>query len=85
MLIYAYDFSEKFQMPVLFRPTTRVSHAKSDIETGKIVPRQKKIEFIKDVERFVVLPKHTRVLLKKLNAKQDRHAKSPGRFAMEQA
>ncbi len=40
MLIYAYDLSEKFQIPVLFRPSTRISHAKSDIETGEITPRQ---------------------------------------------
>ncbi len=37
---------------------------------ARSLPGSKKIEFIKDAERFVVLPKHTRVLLKKLNAKQ---------------
>jgi len=71
MILYAYDFSEKFKMPVLFRPTTRISHAKSDVDIGLPAHREKKIEFIKDVERFVVLPRHTRVLLKKLNAKQE--------------
>ncbi|HTY92029.1 MAG TPA: indolepyruvate ferredoxin oxidoreductase subunit alpha [Methanocella sp.] len=71
MIAYAYAFSEKHQIPVLLRPTTRISHAKSDIEVHEIAGREKSIEFRKDAERFVVLPKHTRVLLKKLNAKQD--------------
>jgi indolepyruvate ferredoxin oxidoreductase, alpha subunit len=71
MLIYAYEFSEKFQIPVLLRPTTRVSHAKSDIDVEEIRQRERHIEFKKDQDRFVVLPKNTRVLLKKLNAKQD--------------
>ncbi len=71
MIAYAYAFSEKHGIPVMLRPTTRISHAKSDIEVHEIAGRQKNIEFKKDPERFVVLPKHTRVLLKKLNAKQD--------------
>jgi len=71
MVAYAYDFSERHQIPVLLRPTTRISHAKSDVDVGDVLPRPKNIAFKKDVERYVVLPKHTRVLLKKLNAKQD--------------
>ena len=31
----AYDISEEFDMPVLFRTTTRVSHSKSLVETGE--------------------------------------------------
>lgn len=71
MVAYAYAFSEKYQVPVLLRPTTRVSHAKSDVEVGEIAGRERTIAFHKDPERFVVLPRHTRVLLKKLNAKQE--------------
>src|SRR5208337_1587132 len=52
MILYAYDFSEKFKMPVLFRPTTRISHAKSDVDVGVPMKREKKIGFVKDVERF---------------------------------
>jgi indolepyruvate ferredoxin oxidoreductase alpha subunit len=76
MVLFAYEFSEKFQTPILFRPTTRISHAKSDITTGVIALREKKLGFTKDSERFVVLPKHTRVLLKKLNARQSDMAKA---------
>ncbi len=71
MIGYAYAFSEKHQIPVLLRPTTRISHGKSDIEVHGVAPRQKKIAFEKNLERFVVLPRHTRILLKKLNAKQE--------------
>lgn len=71
MVAYAYDFSEKFQIPVMLRPTTRVSHGKSDVTIGDIPAKENKAAFTKNMERFVVLPKHTRVLLKKLNAKQE--------------
>ncbi len=75
MVAYAFAFSEKYQMPVMLRPTTRISHTKSDVEVQEPISREKKIEFVKNPERFVVLPRNTRVLLKKLNARQDAMAK----------
>ena len=71
MIAYAYELSEKYQTPVMFRPTTRVSHGKSDVTVGDLPAGKRPVKFTKDVERFVVLPKHTRALLKKLNAKQE--------------
>ncbi|MGA9138918.1 MAG: indolepyruvate ferredoxin oxidoreductase subunit alpha [Methanocella sp.] len=71
MIAYAYELSEKYQTPVMFRPTTRVSHGKSDVTVGDLPEGKRPVKFTKDVERFVVLPKHTRALLKKLNAKQE--------------
>ena len=71
MIAYAYELSEEYQTPVMFRPTTRVSHGKSDVTVGDLPEGKRPVKFTKDVERFVVLPKHTRALLKKLNAKQE--------------
>lgn len=71
MIAYAYELSEKYQIPVMFRPTTRISHGKADITMGVLPDKTREAKFIKDMERFVVLPKHTRTLLKKLNAKQE--------------
>ena len=34
MTLYAFHLSESFNLPVLLRPTTRVSHARADVETG---------------------------------------------------
>jgi indolepyruvate ferredoxin oxidoreductase alpha subunit len=71
MIAYAYELSEKYQTPVMFRPTTRVSHGKSDVTVGDLPEGKRPVKFTKDVERFVVLPKHTRSLLKQLNMKQE--------------
>ena len=71
MIAYAFELSEKYQTPVLFRPTTRVSHGKSGVTVGPLPETKRPAKFAKDLERFVVLPKHTRVLLKKLNLKQE--------------
>lgn len=71
MIAYAFELSEKFQTPVLFRPTTRVSHGKSGVDIGPLPEKPRQVKFRKDLERFVVLPRHTRALLKKLNAKQE--------------
>jgi indolepyruvate ferredoxin oxidoreductase alpha subunit len=71
MIAYAFELSEKYQTPVLFRPTTRVSHGKSGVAIGLLPETRREIKFGKDLERFVVLPRHTRALLKKLNLKQE--------------
>jgi indolepyruvate ferredoxin oxidoreductase alpha subunit len=71
MIAYAFELSEKYQTPVMFRPTTRVSHGKSGVTIGPLPDTKREIKFKKDLERFVVLPRHTRALLKKLNAKQE--------------
>jgi indolepyruvate ferredoxin oxidoreductase alpha subunit len=57
----AFRISEKYGTPVLFRLTTRISHAKSPVELGerKEVPRK---EYEKDVSRRVVIPAHARKL-----------------------
>ena len=51
----AFDISERFDMPVLFRTTTRVSHSKSLVEFGK---REEHIpvDYVKDVQKFNCSP-----------------------------
>ncbi|MEM2924289.1 MAG: indolepyruvate ferredoxin oxidoreductase subunit alpha [Methanocellales archaeon] len=71
MVSYAFNLSEKFDIPVMLRPTTRVSHAKSDIQLGEVMQKEGKAEFKKAPERRVMLPAHARPLLKELNKKQD--------------
>ncbi len=57
----ALRISEEFGTPVLFRLTTRISHAKSPVELGERteVPRK---EYVKDTSRRVVIPAHARRL-----------------------
>ena len=56
MLLEAYKFSEKLELPVLFRTTTRVNHTRAPIKLGKILPRPEKVEFEKEPFRFVPVP-----------------------------
>ncbi len=70
MIPVAFSLSEEFELPVLFRPTTRVCHSKGDVEIGKNVSGPKKGHFERDVPRYVVVPVNTRELHKKLNHKQ---------------
>jgi len=53
----AFDLSEKLEMPVLLRTTTRVSHTSSDVMVGKLERKERKKGFFeKDPKRFVVVP-----------------------------
>ena len=70
MIRTAFEISEEFRLPVLFRPTTRICHSKGDVELGAVVPSTRKGEFHKDPRQYVVIPAHTRLLHKKLNEKQ---------------
>jgi len=58
----AYDLSEKYDTPVLFRITTRVAHSKSVVEfdEGRIRAERTK-RFHHNVEKYVMLPGHARI------------------------
>ncbi|WP_373838885.1 indolepyruvate ferredoxin oxidoreductase subunit alpha [Methanospirillum sp.] len=66
----AFALSEEFSLPVLFRPTTRICHSKSDVELGEVVISERTASFEKDARQYVVIPAHTRVLHRELNQKQ---------------
>ncbi|MHC1631086.1 MAG: indolepyruvate ferredoxin oxidoreductase subunit alpha [Methanotrichaceae archaeon] len=71
MTLRAFELSEEFEVPVMLRPTTRVSHAWSDVKIGKPRPRFQNPHFEKDPARRVSLPVHVRPLHAELLAKQD--------------
>ncbi|MDO5293874.1 MAG: indolepyruvate ferredoxin oxidoreductase subunit alpha [bacterium] len=56
MIQTAFDYSEKYKTPVIFRSTTRVSHACASIEVGKLPALTKPEGFIKD-KRWVIFPR----------------------------
>ncbi|MBP2134158.1 indolepyruvate ferredoxin oxidoreductase alpha subunit [Methanomicrobium sp. W14] len=75
MMKQAYGLSEEFSLPVLFRPTTRICHSKSDVKIDKCGQEHRKGSFEKDPSQYVVIPVHTRILHKKLDEKQASLAK----------
>jgi indolepyruvate ferredoxin oxidoreductase, alpha subunit len=68
----AFSLSEEFLLPVLFRPTTRICHSKSDVNLGDPASSDRTASFEKNPSQYVVIPAHTRVLHKRLNEKQAR-------------
>ncbi|MEM3437959.1 MAG: indolepyruvate ferredoxin oxidoreductase subunit alpha [Nitrososphaerales archaeon] len=59
--VYAFDLSEKFELPILLRTTTRVSHTLAPVELGSIRESQDYGKFIPEVKRFVMVPEFARV------------------------
>ena len=66
---FAFELSEKFELPVFVKTTTRVSHMNSVVELGEIVKGKTKGKFIKDFDKFFnfapnILKMHTTLLEK---------------------
>jgi indolepyruvate ferredoxin oxidoreductase alpha subunit len=75
MTVSAVEISEKLELPVLLRTTTRVSHTRAPVVYGKLSKPRLKGEFLRDVKRLVMVPANSRpkhkVLLNKFeNAKK---------------
>ena len=68
----AFEISEKLELPVILRTTTRVAHVRGPVTVGTIIQGPKKKEFVKDPKRFVTVPAVARmrhlVLLDRLRA-----------------
>jgi indolepyruvate ferredoxin oxidoreductase, alpha subunit len=69
LMNYGYLLSEEFQIPVLIRTTTRVSHMRGIVEVGSVEKSSKTGFFQKDPERFVPVPEVARVNHSKLIGK----------------
>jgi indolepyruvate ferredoxin oxidoreductase alpha subunit len=65
MAYYGFELSEKFELPVLLRITTRLSHSRTGIERFSILD-QKEIILPKNKRQFVLLPSIAKIQYKKL-------------------
>ena len=57
MIQEAFEVSEKYSTPVLFRPTTRVCHGCASMEIPEITAPTTPEGFIKDTKRWVIFPR----------------------------
>lgn len=57
MIQEAFELSEKYNTPVLLRPTTRVDHAYESMEFPELEPCRTKGTFEKDSQRWVIFPR----------------------------
>jgi len=56
----ALSVSEEFDVPVLLRSTTRISHSKTIVELNE--PMERKVKpYTKDVKKYVMIPAHARL------------------------
>lgn len=53
----AFDYSEKYHTPVLFRPTTRVCHGCASVEVKERLKRPEPEGFVKDSGKWVIFPR----------------------------
>lgn len=77
LLLTAFDLSEDYQIPVLFRPTTRVCHARQDMPLRPFRQDAPLAQFEKDPARWAATPKFRFLLHKKLNEKLDAIGRDP--------
>lgn len=59
-LVKAFDISEKYGVPILFRTTTRVSHERGVVRTGPLRKIDRSISFDKSKQNFNSLPSFAR-------------------------
>ena len=57
MIKDAFDYSEKYQTPVLFSPTTRICHGCGDILVDEKYEKHIPEGFVKDTMRWVIFPR----------------------------
>ncbi len=67
MIKDAFELSEEFQIPVLLRPTIRVSHAKQNVQLLPHQVLERKACFEKDPDRWAATPRHRLKLHTQLN------------------
>ncbi len=66
MANYAFKLSEKVELPVILRPTTRISHTRGDVEFSDVPEIDYEGNFEKNTKRWVTTPANARKLKPKL-------------------
>ena len=69
MVALAFELSERHQIPVLLRPTTRVCHARQEIPCGPVATAYRTAEFVKNPRRWAATPRARLQLHQILNQK----------------
>jgi len=68
----AFELSEKYEIPVMLRPTTRVCHARQNVTVAPPLSLGRAARFDKDPGRWCATPQFLRELHRQLNDKIDR-------------
>ncbi|MEM1575584.1 MAG: indolepyruvate ferredoxin oxidoreductase subunit alpha [Nitrososphaerota archaeon] len=74
----AFEISEKYQIPIFLRTTTKVSHSIGTVKLGELKKPNTKGKFIKDPDRFYNIQPHLQVLHNRLDKKIEEIEKEYG-------
>ncbi|MFZ2088460.1 MAG: thiamine pyrophosphate-dependent enzyme [Desulfobaccales bacterium] len=77
LLAQAFELSEKYEIPVMLRPTTRVCHSRQNVTVRPLVPLERPARFEKNPGRWCATPQFLRELHKHLNEKIDNISREP--------
>ena len=81
LTVHAMELSEKLELPVLLRTTTRVNHTRGPVTLGNLMKPNLKGHFDRDMERLVMVPAFSRpkhdVLLRQMARAKEISEKSP--------
>jgi indolepyruvate ferredoxin oxidoreductase alpha subunit len=77
MVGWAYEISERFELPVMVRPTTRVCHARQNVTLSPPQILDRPARFVKDPRRWCATPRFVLELHRLLNDKIERIAAAP--------
>ncbi len=69
LIASAYQLSEKYQLPVMLRPTTRICHARQKVTLGPIRTLKRKAKFLREPNRWAATPHYRLKLHAELNCK----------------
>ena len=69
LIARGFEISERFGIPVMLRPTTRVCHACQDILPADVLPSDAKADFRKDPSRWAATPVFRNLLHRELSGK----------------
>lgn len=76
----AFEISEKYEIPVILRTTTLVSHAAGSVKLGKLTKPKTRGKFVKDYERFYSIRPNLQKMHTNLIKKLDRIEKEYGKL-----
>lgn len=73
----AFELSEKYQLNIVMRPTTRICHSRQNVEIGSPTPLERRATFEKNPTRWAATPAFLPALHRKLNGNLEKIAREP--------
>ena len=74
----AFELSEKYEIPVMLRPTTRVCHARQNVTVAPPLALERPARFEKNPGRWCATPQFLQGLHRQLNVKIEAISREPG-------